>query len=191
MSAASSPAPSPPSASMVLRMARRPSSSCKKRGNDRQRRQQFSVAQQAEQVLAGVGQFFQPLEAEKARGSLDGVHGAEDFAQQAVSRGRSSRSVRHRSMRSRPSWLSIRNSLVKSSMAHTHPAGRRWQLLARRALIRLYRKNGAQLEKDRERGTEESRIWIGMRSGRSSPIIGRRRAGGPASVHRTSKCISL
>ena len=82
MSAASSPAPSLPSGSMVLRMARSPSSNCKSAVMTAASARQFVVAQQAEQVFAGVCQFLQALEAEKARGSLNGVHGAKDFAQQ-------------------------------------------------------------------------------------------------------------
>jgi len=39
-------------------------------------------------------------------------------ASNPVSDGFDSSSVKHRSIRSRPSWLSIRNSLVKSSIPH-------------------------------------------------------------------------
>ncbi len=43
---------------------------------------QLAVAQQAEQVFAGVSQLLKSLEAQKARGSLNGVHGAKNFRQQ-------------------------------------------------------------------------------------------------------------
>ena len=43
---------------------------------------QLAIAQQRQQVLARMRQFLQPRETEESRGSLDGVHGAEDVRQQ-------------------------------------------------------------------------------------------------------------
>ncbi len=52
-----------------------------KRGNHRGAGRHFAIAQQAEKILAGMSQLFQPLIAKESRGSLDGVHGAEDLSQ--------------------------------------------------------------------------------------------------------------
>ncbi len=41
------------------------------------------VAQKPQQVLARVRQLLQPLESQKPRRALDGVHRAEDLRQQA------------------------------------------------------------------------------------------------------------
>ena len=51
-------------------------------GDERPVGDELSIAQQAEQVFSGVGQLFQPLEAEESGGSLDRMHGAEDIAEQ-------------------------------------------------------------------------------------------------------------
>ena len=42
----------------------------------------FAVAQQSQKILAAMGELLEPLETKKSRGSLDGVHGAKDLAQQ-------------------------------------------------------------------------------------------------------------
>jgi hypothetical protein len=44
---------------------------------------EFSIAQKSEQIFARVGQCFQTFEAQESSGSLDGVHGAKDFAQES------------------------------------------------------------------------------------------------------------
>ena len=43
---------------------------------------ELAVAQQAQEVLSGMGERFEAAEAEEAGRSLDGVYGAEDFRQQ-------------------------------------------------------------------------------------------------------------
>src|SRR5579863_4702623 len=42
-------------------------------------RGEFAIAQQTEQVFAGMGQLFQSFETQKAGGPLDSVYGAEDI----------------------------------------------------------------------------------------------------------------
>jgi hypothetical protein len=43
---------------------------------------EFAFAQKAEQVFAGVREFFKALEAEETGSAFDGVHGAKDFTEQ-------------------------------------------------------------------------------------------------------------
>ncbi len=52
-------------------------------GDDRPVGGQLALAQLAQQVFSGVGQLFQPLEAQKPGGSLDRMHRAEDLSDQA------------------------------------------------------------------------------------------------------------
>ncbi len=85
---------------------------------------QLALAQQTQQVFSGMSQLFQPFEAQNPVVPLIVCTERKISASSSVSSGRSSRSVRQRSMRSNPSWLSIRNSLVNSSIASTHPPGR-------------------------------------------------------------------
>ena len=82
----SAPSPSLPSASMIFRIERSPSSKLQQTGDDSAIRRQLAISQQPQQVFAGVRQFFQAREAQKSGGSLDGVHRAEDVREQACVR---------------------------------------------------------------------------------------------------------
>lgn len=44
---------------------------------------QFSIAEQAKQVFAGVGQRLEPFEAKESGGSLNCMYGAEDIAEKS------------------------------------------------------------------------------------------------------------
>ena len=177
ISAASSPSPSLPSASMVLRMERRPSSSCSRPVMIGRVGGQFAVAQQAEQVFAGVGQLLQPLEAQKSRGSLDGVHRAEDLAEQsrhpaAALPGRSGTAPCGPAL---PGSRSGTLSSIHPLRPLIRPAGIETPGTA--STQGLYRRDGAQLEKGRAEG-------IGNQ--------GSREYGKPASdVQKRRKCFSL
>ena len=77
-----SPSPSLASASMVFRIERSPSSSCSSPVITCPSAASLPSRKQPQQVLAGMRQLLQPLESQKARGSLDRVHGAKDLRQQ-------------------------------------------------------------------------------------------------------------
>ena len=78
----SSPSPSLASALDGLEDGAQAVQQLQKAGNDGPVGGQFPIAQQAKQILASVSKFLEPLEAKKSGGSLDGVHGAEDIAEQ-------------------------------------------------------------------------------------------------------------
>ena len=119
----SSPSPSLPTASIVFKIERSPSSSC------------------SSAVMTGAVASILPSRNSPSRFSPEWASFSSRLkprnpvvplmvcternisASSAVSPGLSSRSVRHRSMRSSPSWLSIKNSRVNSSiLVHRLPA---------------------------------------------------------------------
>ena len=121
--AASSLSPSASSASMVLRIERRPSSSCKSPVMIDRSAVSLPSRSRPSRFSPEWASFSSRLKPRNPVVPLIVCTERKISPIKPASCGRSSRSVRQRSMRSNPSWLSIRNSLVNSSICPLiHPA---------------------------------------------------------------------
>ena len=127
----SSPLPSVASVSIVFRIERRPSSSCSRPVIIGRLAASLPSRNRPSRFSPACASFSRRLKPRNPVVPLMVCTERNISASKAALSGFSSRSVRHRSMRSRPSWLSIRNSLVSSSIAPTqsvihrvHSAGR-------------------------------------------------------------------